>query len=364
MLVALLVAASLAVSAPAARAACGWDVLKVPTPGTDFSAFAMDASYASRKLGWLIGYHWESRSDLFSMRWNGVKWKLVDIPTPKGEAFATSVAALPDGTAWVVGTNSVDYTGFRLFFNGTKWIKVKGPSNEPVGTALSGVAAFGPKSVWAVGNTNTDSVIERWNGKRWSMVDHPDLGTASQYLDSISIVPGTKDLWAVGGFNDGPIHPMALHRTGGVWVNEPVPDPGQATLQSVDASGPGDAWLAGYRYGGSYWLNETWHWDGASWTAMTTPSPSTTFPGQYLHDVGAISQGNAYAAGYFYPVSGGNEPYAIRWDGLNWGDVSPASGDESFEFRGVAKIPGTKKVSLIGFELVGGNFQPRVVTGC
>lgn len=97
---------------------------------------------------------------------------------------------------------------------------------------------------------------------------------------------------------------------------------------------------------------------------MPSPSPSGIFPGNTLYGVAAVALDRVYAAGYMYVPSSGNDPLAFKWNGVDWLNVSPTSGDESFELQSAADIPRTKRVSLIGYERVDGRFETRVLTGC
>lgn len=364
LVVVVLVAVLVAVPVLPASAACGWTTLPTPNRGTDDN-FAKDASYASRKLGWLIGYRRAgSGSKLISLRWDGLAWKSIKTLTPGGDATAASIAALPDGTAWTVGYNNATFNSFRMFFNGARWVEVAGPKDEPSGTNLYGVAAVGPRNVWAVGYNGTVSVIERWDGRRWKLMDHVWVpGATHQWWNAVARIPGTGDLWFAGGYSDGPLHPMVMRWTGGAFQPPESPDSGQIPLEDVAASGPDDAWVVGY-VNSNPAQTYTAHWDGVMWTTVPSPNPSTVFPGNHLYGVAAPATGFAYAAGYFTVPSSGNDPLALRWDGGAWQDVSPTSTDQSYDLQGVASIPGTKKVSLVGFERVNGVFETRVVTGC
>lgn len=360
---AALVAMLLMLQSSPASAACGWTVVPTPSKGTTFDNFAMDADYTSKDDGWLVGhYQGDAGNILFTMHWDGERWKFVKIATPGDSAALYSVAALEDGSAWTVGYNSAG--PIRFFFNGRKWARVRGPADELETASLMGVEAISRRNVWAVGAAGSSSLVERWNGKRWKVVSHPSMGGTGSWLKNISRVPGTRDLWMVGGYTDGPYHPGVLYRHAGAWEAPAVPDPGSGSAEDIAASGPDDAWIVGYRNLGG--ANPTWtsHWNGSSWTTMPSPSPSGISPGNALYGVAAVSPDKVYAAGYMYVPSSGNDPLAFRWNGVDWLDVSPVSGDETFEFREAAEIPGTKKVSLIGFERVDGRFETRVVTGC
>ena len=81
------------------------------------------------------------------------------------------------------------------------WSVVPSPNGNS-NSVLSGVAAVSANDVWAVGsdsNSNfvTRSLTEQWNGKQWSVVKSPSPGSFSTQLEGVAAVSAT-DVWAVG----------------------------------------------------------------------------------------------------------------------------------------------------------------------
>src|SRR6266567_3297398 len=86
------------------------------------------------------------------------------------------------------------------------WTVVSSPNPGSVND-LNGVAAVSASDVWAVGefinasNVN-QTLIEHWNGHKWSVVPSPNVGTHNNELFGVTAVSAT-DVWAVGFFNAG-----------------------------------------------------------------------------------------------------------------------------------------------------------------
>lgn len=136
-------------------------------------------------------------------------WSVVPSPSPgSSQGQLTGVAAISSTDVWAVGdyynANSALLTLVE-HWDGTRWSVVPGPS---VGTEpnFDGVVAIAPSNVWAVGQVyrrsgGTDvlqTLTEQWNGVQWNLVPSPDVGSSENFLNAVDRVPGTGGLWAVG----------------------------------------------------------------------------------------------------------------------------------------------------------------------
>src|SRR6266571_9125918 len=102
-------------------------------------------------------------------------WSVVSSPSPGSVNDLNGVASVSANDVWAVGdTNQQTLT---LHWNGTAWSVVSSP-NASSNDALLGVAAVSTNDVWAVGkvNTATPPLIEQWNGSSWSVVSSPAAG--------------------------------------------------------------------------------------------------------------------------------------------------------------------------------------------
>src|ERR1700680_4862350 len=83
------------------------------------------------------------------------------------------------------------------------WSVVPSPNSGSGSNVLDGIAAVSANNDWAVGYSLTSSgiyqtLIEHWNGTKWSVVPSPNVGASSNDLTSVAQVPGSTAVWAVG----------------------------------------------------------------------------------------------------------------------------------------------------------------------
>jgi hypothetical protein len=120
------------------------------------------------------------------------------------------VLALSASDVWAVGTSmALDgnsaYTHIE-HYDGTRWLSV--PSPDPGLSVLYGLAAASPKDVWAVGYYEhgdadyTHTLVEHFDGSMWTVVPTPYIDKANAAFVSVTLIPNTTELWAVGITND------------------------------------------------------------------------------------------------------------------------------------------------------------------
>jgi hypothetical protein len=278
---------------------------------------------------------------------------------------------------------------------------------------LRGVAGISSSDVWAVGSpsgqqghaaspiavrrhaspagsSGKETLIEHWNGKRWSITPDGFSSQNADYADFNSVaVASARNAWAVGFHVDEStktIIPLIDHWNGFAWhlVNVPTPDAGlrDDQLQAVAAVGPHNVWAAGFRSGRNT-LPLLLHWDGARWTVTAGPSllsgsyqlnslaaapgrslwsvgygqlpyfrtlieriigvnakvvPSPNPPGEYdsLFGVSAVSKHDIWAVGT-RDSSGLEQTLAEHWNGVSWTAVAaPNPGAVGAALSGVA----------------------------
>jgi subtilase family serine protease len=130
------------------------------------------------------------------------------------------------------------------------WSIVPSPSPGTFASQLNGIAAISSNNVWAVGYKNSNSLIERWNGKKWSVVPSPNPSTSENVLYSVSVV-SSNNIWAVGNYDN---NTLIEHWNGTTW--SVVPNPNLSTscpgynvecnmFFGVAALSATDVWAAG-----------------------------------------------------------------------------------------------------------------------
>src|SRR5579863_1290773 len=166
-----------------------WNVVSSPSPGTSNNVLNGMTAVSASNL-WAVGFQQNSGGTQQTLieQWNGTGWNVVSSPNPSvnGDSL-TGVAAVSANTIWAVGAqqNSSFLPGTLIEqWNGTQWSVVKSPNIGTYNNQLYGVIGFSPSSAWAVGfsvqlNGPPQTLSERWNGTKWSVVSSPNrIGAA------------------------------------------------------------------------------------------------------------------------------------------------------------------------------------------
>jgi hypothetical protein len=330
-----------------------WTKVASPSPGTEANLSAVSAVNASD--AWAVGTYVNSAGSTVTLilHWNGTTWAQVASPNPgtgtskSEELRAVSVVSASD--AWAVGCyldSDGDFQTLALHWNGTTWAQVATPN--PAGASslnqLNGVSTVSASDAWAVGfypSTSDGADITltlHWNGTKWTQVSSPiGSGTASSELLGVSARTGS-DIWAAGyGETSGEVNEsLVLHSNGTSWTQDTTPNPGgiegTTYLNGVSADSASDAWAVGYfTQSDTALATLALHWNGTTWTQVTTPNPDGTSPDNqphnYLTAVSARTSSDAWAVGYFTETPAGKEPnpdqtLILHWNGTSWKQVT------------------------------------------
>ena len=193
-----------------------WSKVPSPTPA-GFMDTLWGVTVVSATDAWAVGDYFVSleppHNVTLILHWDGAQWALVPSPSPSSSFNVLhSVAAVSATDVWAVGNvsrasnASIDRTMIQ-HWNGKKWSIVKSPNSSAYNNALLGVTAMSATDLWAVGDytkgTPSDlTLAEQWNGTQWSVVSSPNGGTDVNILQSVARVPGTRNAWAVGDYFD------------------------------------------------------------------------------------------------------------------------------------------------------------------
>ena len=145
---------------------------------------------------------------------NAASWTIVSSAN-KANSNANvlnAVATVSPNNVWAVGnfynTNSGTYQTLTEQWNGSSWQIVYSPlAPSSSDNYLTGLKVISQNDIWAVGyykdmsQTVSRTLIEHWNGSSWSIVPSPNTGTGDNVLNAVTKVPGTKQAWAVGSYN-------------------------------------------------------------------------------------------------------------------------------------------------------------------
>jgi hypothetical protein len=277
------------------------------------------------------------------VHWNGTAWKRVSAPGSfKPESLSPSLPSMSMDSAtdgWAVGSVVDDKTGantsLALHWNGTSWQRV---TTSP-GLSFSGVTSFSPSNAAAVGTHQTSEfmftpVAFHWNGTSWKVtaaLPAPPGVSASQLAGPYSLsAPSATDMWTVGGqFTSTGVNNLAWHWNGTRWtvMRTSLVTPDGSGLTGVTAISPANVWAVGFTNttgdNGNDQAPVSVHWNGTSWTRVTTPDPIGPNSGStVLNAVSNAGPGNIWAVGHYAH----NEPgglgiphtLILRWNGTRW----------------------------------------------
>jgi hypothetical protein len=141
--------------------------------------------------------------------WDGTSWGIVASPNPSaGNSLLEAVTPVPHtNTLWAVGHFGSPEQTLTEYWDGSIWSIVPSPNVGSGSNDLPGVAADSKREGWAVGayvdsSGVSHTLIEQWDGSSWSVVPSPNVGSGSNVLQAVTLVPhpGPSTLWAVGYF--------------------------------------------------------------------------------------------------------------------------------------------------------------------
>ncbi|MGA7730647.1 MAG: S-layer homology domain-containing protein [Chloroflexia bacterium] len=239
-----------------------------------------------------------------------------------------SVDAISPTDIWAVGDyqSSGFFQTMTIHWDGSQWTLISSPNGPGEDNHLYGVKAIASNDVWAVGEslenpgTTSTALVLRWNGSSWNIVNAP---SPNQYnaLYGVSAV-SSSDVWAVGIQHDGTANSertLALHWNGSQWlaVNPPNYGTGANFVTDVEALAANDVWAVGYAYEPAFtgFRTITWHWNGSSWSVVSSPNLVTQGDNKLLA-VSASSATDVWAVGYSY--DGAEKGTVLRYNGSSW----------------------------------------------
>ena len=273
------------------------------------------------------------------------KWSIVPAPHPNVTSGLSAVATVSAGDAWAVGSAGSQINGAVTLiehWNGTSWQIVTSPGPGSIYNTLNGVTAISASNVWAVGYFVsspgvTQTLTEHWNGSQWSVVKSPSPASMNNELFSVSAV-SASDIWAVGfatiTVNQTPTDETLIeHWNGSRWSVVKNPNPGSNDhLNAVTAISANNAWAVGNANTFAQTLIE--HWNGSQWSVVKSASPGSSAD---LRDVAAVSASNIWAVGYDL-VGSSIQTLTEHWNGTNWQVVKSPDTGSSPAFSGVAAV--------------------------
>ncbi|MBZ5596898.1 MAG: hypothetical protein LAN83_01135 [Acidobacteriia bacterium] len=196
-----------------------WSVVPSPNPSPTGNLLSAVTASSATDI-WAVGNSTDQATvsvQTLALHFDGATWKTVSTPNPLPKQFldqnvllsVQSVAA-NDVTAvgFIADANAQNTLTLIEHWNGTQWSVVPSPNQgEARGdlNTLHGVAAVSGSDLYAAGFYETaatagqhTTLIEHFDGNTWTIIPSPTRGLAQQ-LNGIFVLPGTTDVWSVGG---------------------------------------------------------------------------------------------------------------------------------------------------------------------
>lgn len=309
-------------AASALASPCPWHSVRMAPLGADGAAASISALDSTDV--WAVGFleRPSGAQRAFAQHFDGTSWTSTTVP---GLAL-TAVRAFKPNDVWAVGYRSAE--GFlrtlTVHWDGSAWTMIPSPNRNDSVNVLSALSGTSSRDLWAVGsyfdpeNHATLSLAEHWNGRRWSIV--PTVDVDLQNVLGAVYAAGVDDVWAVGYHDnarstDGA--PLIEHWDGTQWsvVAAPMTPFGVfSALDAIDGSSPDDIWAVGdgFRRSRSPSQTLTMHWDGTSWTYVSSPNAGTdndVLEGVAVRSRGAVAVGSS---------ASGRSSLVERWTGSKW----------------------------------------------
>jgi hypothetical protein len=329
-------------------------VAGVPEPGT--GSVLTGVSCLAAGNCWAVGFYNPSASETELneiLHWNGATWSQVSAPNPGGTATGAvnqlfNVRCTAATNCWAVGNYTASGADLNqvLHWNGTKWSLAVSP--DPGGTASGDISQLfdavcrTAANCWAVGDDGSAisqlaNQVLHWNGARWSPVATPEPGgTSANALNELFSIrcPASGTCLATGYYgtfaSPAIIANQALLWNGTAWTQLTTPNPGGTTadgdtnaLFGLGCTSASNCWAAGTWGTSAGTFNEALHWNGATWSLVSTPDPGGV--GEALNQLNAVTctaATNCWAVGFAGTDTLNLLTQALHWDGGTWSQVS------------------------------------------
>jgi hypothetical protein len=202
---------------------CGtWNVVSSPNIALTSDALIAVAAISTSDI-WAVGETYTNMNQTLIEHWDGTSWSVVSSPSPGSLNNGLFGIARVPGTSqvWAVGNyNSIDNFSMHtlmVHWNGKHWRIVSSPNAGSGTNELFGVAALSVRNIWAVGSYYalvngvlvTQTLIERWDGRQWSIVSSPNVSVSNNRLYGVASIPRMKQVWTVGySSTSGPLQTL------------------------------------------------------------------------------------------------------------------------------------------------------------
>lgn len=293
-----------------------WTAFPLPNVGAEENVL-LGVSMPSAGPAWAVGYFVNGRfqQQTLVQHFNGTVWSVVPSPSPGAlQNILFGVAAISDSDVWAVGAQQ-DANGLwhtlTEHWNGSQWSVVNAVDAGQNGNQFYAVKALASNNVYAVGQQAglgfpSQSLIEHWNGKSWSVVTSPADASSALPLG----VTATKSSLTVVGQQETDTAPyttyVAAGAPGGLSIQStPNSGSGENDLFGVETAADGSTWAVGWDINTSTGNHDPLILQGINGVWSLVPSPSLgTGTDTGLEAITAIPGGGLWAVGVTAPPNG------------------------------------------------------------
>jgi len=323
--------------------AADWGVVASPNAGRQANSLASVAAVTDSDV-WTVGWAFNAQLNAYrtiTEHWNGTRWSLVRSPNAtNGYNFLNGVSVVAANDVWAVGqaANGSTYNTLVEHWNGVAWSIVPSPNVAGNSNILEAISVVSANDIWAVGYSSDSSfnnhpLTIHWDGATWNIVPSPSVN--DDILFAVDAV-ASNDIWAVGrSFQEAKT--LTIHWDGSNWSIVSSPNGiGDNILFGVAGLSTNDVWAVGNA--GSL-ATLAIHWDGSSWSIVPTPELIYPKNNGVLIGIVALSSTNIWTAGQVLQGSI-QQTLSEHWDGSSWSFVStPNNNNSNNRLHGITVTP-------------------------
>ena len=197
-----------------------------------------------------------------------------------------------------------------------------------------------------------------WDGTAWAQV-HPATSPSARYGAAMAYDPATGNLVLFGGNSAGPGNATVLDDTwtwdGNTWTEVKASGPGarMGASMAYDAASQTMVLFGGFN-GGDYGVaspydGDTWTWDGTAWTDTLVTGPPARAGASMVYDpaFATLVLFGGTDAYFYYTAHGGALGDTWTWDGTAW-TAAAAGGPSARLTASMAYDPNTATVVVFG----------------
>jgi hypothetical protein len=302
----------------------------------------------SGKTAWVTGYSFNSKTGKQApVIEKTVGTKLVKVKTPFKLGYLSVISSSGAKNVWILGSKLVGTLSTSVIehWNGHRWSAPK----LPTGFSPTSVTTSGAKNAFALGSTVKGTQVARWNGRKWSLTSYKvPSGAQALYIATASAHSTFVVGYRTAGTVAKPVNKNYTARFNGrKWKTLTTPSKAGSTLNGVTAVGS-VAWAIGYAVTKAGTLGaEILHFTGGKWHPQSVPTPGTS---QTLSWVAASTASIATAVGNYAITKvpcGPTRAFNLMYNGHSWGNgSSPPAQFRGASFVHVAAVSGYQPADL------------------